>query len=430
VADALLVLEDGTAYPGRSFGASSETFGEIVFNTGMSGYQEVVTDPSYAGQIVVMTYPHQGNYGVNGDDPESARVQAAGMVVREASRRTSSWRAQRGLGDELEAAGVVGIEDLDTRELTLHIRERGAMRAAISTTDLDPRSLVERVREQPQMLGADLARSVSTPHVYAAADVVGPTALRAHGPGVSSGPWADQTNACLGEGFARGGAPPGGGVRGGRIHRVAAYDWGIKRNILRLLAANGCEATVFPAETPAEAVLGGSFDGVFLSNGPGDPAATRYAVDITRRLLGRISVFGICLGHQIVALAAGGKTYKLKFGHRGINQPVLNLDTGRVEVTSHNHGFAVAPRGWQPVVAGGGVPSLRDLGSSTEVLPTVVTDFGIAALTHWNLNDGTLEGLRFEGIPAFTVQYHPEAAPGPHDSRYLFDRFIELMEAS
>jgi carbamoyl-phosphate synthase small subunit len=394
VADALLVLEDGTAFPGRSFGAPSETFGEIVFNTGMSGYQEVVTDPSYAGQIVVMTYPHQGNYGVNGDDPESARVQAAGMVVREASRRPSSWRAQRGLGEELEAAGVVGIEDLDTRELTLHIRQRGAMRAAISTTDLDPRSLVERVREQPQMLGADLARSVSTPDVYAAADVVGPAAPRPDG----------------------------------RVFRVAAYDWGIKRNILRLLARNGCEATVFPAGMPAEAVLGGAFDGVFLSNGPGDPAATRYAVDITRKLLGRIPVFGICLGHQIVALAAGGRTYKLKFGHRGTNQPVLNLDTGRVEVTSHNHGFAVAPRGWQPVVAGGGVPILRDLGSSTEVLPTVVTDFGVAALTHWNLNDGTLEGLRFEGIPAFTVQYHPEAAPGPHDSRYLFDRFIELME--
>jgi carbamoyl-phosphate synthase small subunit len=394
VADALLVLEDGTAFPGRSFGAPSETFGEIVFNTGMSGYQEVVTDPSYAGQIVVMTYPHQGNYGVNGDDPESARVQAAGLVVREASRRTSSWRAQRGLGEELEAAGVVGIEDLDTRELTLHIRERGAMRAAISTTDLDPQSLVERVREQPQMLGADLARTVSTPEPYDARQVVGPTAPRPDG----------------------------------RMFRVAAYDWGIKRNILRLLAGSGCEATVFPAETPSEGVLGGSFDGVFLSNGPGDPAATRYAVDIARKLLGSIPVFGICLGHQIVALAAGGRTYKLKFGHRGTNQPVLNLDTGRVEVTSHNHGFAVAPRGWQPVVAGGGVPSLRDLGPSTEVLPAVVTDFGRATLTHWNLNDGTLEGLRFQGIPAFTVQYHPEAAPGPHDSRYLFDRFIELME--
>ncbi len=420
MADALLVLEDGTAFPGRSFGAPGETFGEIVFNTGMSGYQEVVTDPSYAGQIVVMTYPHQGNYGVNGDDPESARVQAAGLVVREAAHRPSSWRAERGLGDELAAGGTVGIEDIDTRELTLHIRERGAMRAAISTEDLDPPSLAERVREQPEMLGADLARGVSTAEPYEAASVVGPAAPR-----------SDR-----------------------RVLRVAAYDWGIKRNILRLLAANGCEATVFPAETPAEAVLGGGFDGVFLSNGPGDPAATRYAVAIARGLLGRIPVFGICLGHQIVALAAGGRTYKLKFGHRGANQPVLNLDTGRVEVTSHNHGFAVSPRGWQPVVAGGGVPVLGWGGSrgafrvgaeglprpgrgkgaggrgSPEDPPAVVTKFGRAALTHWNLNDGTLEGLRFEHVPAFTVQYHPEAAPGPHDSRYLFDRFIELLEGA
>jgi carbamoyl-phosphate synthase small subunit len=450
VADALLVLEDGTAFPGRSFGASSESFGEIVFNTGMSGYQEVVTDPSYAGQIVVMTSPHQGNYGTNGDDPESDRVQASGLVVREAARRASSWRAERGLGEELAAAGVVGIEDVDTRELTLHIRERGAMRAAISATDLDPRSLAERVRERPGMLGADLARTVSTSGPYEAADLVGPATPRSPGRGVvpeSSGAAGHQTSVRLEEGDLARGDTHG----ADRIYRVAAYDWGIKRNILRLLARNGCETTVFPAQTPTSEVLGGGFDGVFLSNGPGDPAATRYAVEIARSLLGTIPVFGICLGHQIMALAAGGKTYKLKFGHRGTNQPVLNLDTGRVENTSHNHGFAVAPRAWDPVVAGGGVPALgmggprgprlgaeglpragRGEGAGArgrpESPPRVVTRFGLAALTHWNLNDGTLEGLRFEGIPAFTVQYHPEAAPGPHDSRYLFDRFIELME--
>ena len=424
MADALLVLEDGTAFPGRSFGASGETFGEIVFNTAMSGYQEVMTDPSYAGQIVVMTYPHQGNYGTNGDDPESARVHAAGLVVREAARRASSWRSERGLDEELDGAGALGIDDVDTRALTLHIRERGAMRAAISTEDLEPRSLAERVREHQEVLGADLARTVSTARPYEARDVVGPAVPRA----------------------------------GGRVLRVAAYDWGIKRNILRLLAESGCETTVHPAQTPAQEVLAGGFDGVFLSNGPGDPAATRFAVEITRTLLGRTPVFGICLGHQIVALAAGGRTYKLKFGHRGANQPVLNLDAGRVEVTSHNHGFAVDPRGWHPVVSGGGLPGLPMRGAPgvrlgaegppragrgegaggrggpedppTSITPRVVTEFGLAALTHWNLNDGTLEGLRFEAIPAFTVQYHPEAAPGPHDSRYLFGRFIELMEGS
>ena len=419
MADALLVLEDGSAFPGRSFGASGETFGEIVFNTAMSGYQEVVTDPSYAGQIVVMTSPHQGNYGTNGDDPESGRVHAAGLVVREAARRPSSWRAERGLGQELEAAGVVGIDDVDTRALTLHIRERGAMRAGISTDDLEERSLAERVRAHPKMLGADLARTVTADAPYDAGRVVGPAHPRADG----------------------------------RTFRVAACDWGIKRNILRLLARNGCQTTVYPAETPAEEVLAGGFDGVFLSNGPGDPAATRYAVAITRGFLGRIPLFGICLGHQIVSLAAGGRTYKLKFGHRGANQPVLNVDTGRVEVTSHNHGFAVDPKAWPPVVSGGGLPVLPAGGAGgfrlgaeglpragqggragargrPEGPPSVVTEYGRASLTHWNLNDGTLEGLRFEGIPAFTVQYHPEAAPGPHDSRYLFDRFIELMEGS
>ncbi|HVM12300.1 MAG TPA: glutamine-hydrolyzing carbamoyl-phosphate synthase small subunit [Actinomycetota bacterium] len=374
---ALLCLEDGTWFEGRGFGAGGERFGEIVFNTAMSGYQEVLTDPSYASQIVVMTSPHQGNYGVNDEDAESDRIQVAGFAVREAARRSSSWRAERSLADELEAAGVVGIEDLDTRALTLHLRDRGALRGAISTEDLDPASLAERVRARPGMEGAELARSVSTTAPYAAADLVGPAVPRADG----------------------------------RTFRVAAYDWGLKRHILRCLAAAGCEVTVLPAEAPAEEALDG-FDGVFLSNGPGDPAATTYAVATVRRLLGRVPVFGICLGHQILSLAVGGRTYKLKFGHRGANQPVRDDDTGVVEVTSHNHGFAVDPDGWPR----------RDR--------VAETTHGPAALTHWNLNDGTLEGLRLLDVPAFAVQYHPEAAPGPHDSRSLFDRFVTLMEAS
>jgi len=381
VTEALLVLEDGTAFRGAAFGAEGEAFGEVVFNTGMSGYQEVLTDPSYERQIVVMTAPHVGNCGVNGEDPESARVRVAGFVVREAARRPSSWRSERSLDEYLGGAGVVGIEGLDTRALTLHIREAGSMRAAISTEDLDPGSLVGRVREEPGMLGADLARTVSTGRPFEAGEVVGP-------------------------------AVP----RHGRPFRVAALDWGLKRNSLRLLARSGCETIVYPALTPAAEVV--RFDGVFLSNGPGDPAATAYAVETARALLGRVPVFGICLGHQVMGRAIGGSTYKLTFGHRGANQPVLDVDTGRVEVTSHNHGFAVDPTAW-----GGGSPFPIEPDE-----PAVVrTGAGRAALTHWNLNDGTLEGMRLLDVPAFSVQYHPEAAPGPHDSAYLFDRFVELM---
>ncbi|HEX2031113.1 MAG TPA: glutamine-hydrolyzing carbamoyl-phosphate synthase small subunit [Actinomycetota bacterium] len=386
---ALLALEDGTTFPGRSLGASGETFGEVVFNTGMSGYQEVLTDPSYARQIVVMTYPHQGNYGVNAEDAESWGVRVAGFVVREAARRPSSWRAQRALGEYLAEAGVVGIDDLDTRSLTLHIREAGAMRAGISTDDLDPGSLVERVRRQPGMAGADLARTVSTERPYV---------------GDGQGP-----------------------VR----FRVAAFDWGLKRNSLRLLARSGCATTVYPALTPAEEVLREGFDGVFLSNGPGDPAATPYAVETARRLLGRVPVFGICLGHQVLARALGGSTYKLRFGHRGANQPVVDLDTARVAVTSHNHGFAVDPAGWEAASSrsrGGGDPTTAV--AAMRGTPVVHTNFGRVALTHWNLNDGVLEGLRCVDVPAFSVQYHPEAAPGPHDSVELFDRFTALMEAA
>jgi carbamoyl-phosphate synthase small subunit len=377
VTDALLVLEDGTALRGSAFGAEGEAFGEAVFNTGMSGYQEVLTDPSYAGQVVAMTAPQQGNYGTDPDDAESGRVHVSGFVVREAARRPSNWRTVRSLNEELSACGITGIEGVDTRRLTLRLRERGAMRCGLSTLDLDAGSLLERVRVQRGMEGADLAKVVSTTEAYPAPELVGP-ASHTFGP----------------------------------VYRVAAYDFGLKRNILRHLAAAGIEATVFPATTPAREVLAGGFDGVFLSNGPGDPAATSYGIEACRGVLGTVPVFGICLGHQLLGLALGGRTYKLSFGHRGLNQPVQDRRTGRVEVTSHNHGFAVDPGGWP-----------RDADAAE-------TAFGRAELTHWNLNDGTLEGLRCRDVPALSVQYHPEAAPGPHDARYLFDEFRALMAAA
>jgi carbamoyl-phosphate synthase small subunit len=386
--NALLVLEDGSTFRGRGFGAEGETFGEAVFNTAMSGYQEVLTDPSYADQVVTMTYPHQGNYGLNGEDLESSRMHVAGFAVREAARRASSWRALRGLREVLEGAAVIGIEGIDTRRLTLRIRQGGAMRCGISTVDLDAGSMLGKVRDQPGMEGADLARRVSTPAPYEASAIVGPA-------------WTGS----------------------GRVFRVAAYDYGIKRNILRRLAASGCEVTVFPAATPAGEVLRGGFDGVFLSNGPGDPAATTYGIEACRQLLGWVPVFGICLGHQLLARALGFATYKMRFGHRGVNQPVLDTETGRVEITSHNHGFAVDPRS----------VDRHPLEGSGEVGPAaadreIVTAFGRVLLTHWNLNDGTVEGLRCLSVPAFSVQYHPEAAPGPHDAGYLFSRFRALME--
>jgi carbamoyl-phosphate synthase small subunit len=373
---ALLVLEDGTTFRGTTFGADGETFGEMVFNTGMTGYQETLTDPSYCRQIVAMTAPHIGNTGINDEDPESRRIWVSGYVVREPARMASSWRSQRSLQDELAAQGVTGIAIAGTRMLTRHLRTQGAMRAGISAVTEDPDALLARVLASPAMAGADLAREVSTAESY----VVRP--------------------------------PAGTPVR----YRVAAIDLGIKTATPRSMAALGCEVHVLPATTSAAEILAASPDGVFFSNGPGDPAAAGYAVAAMRGVLAeRVPLFGICLGSQILGRALGLGTYKLRFGHRGVNQPVQDVRTGRVQITSHNHGFAVAMPG-TGAAADRGTPGRFE------------TAFGPAEITHVNLNDGVVEGLRLLDLPAFSVQYHPEAAPGPHDASGLFTEFCELME--
>jgi carbamoyl-phosphate synthase small subunit len=382
---ALLVLEDGLTFRGAGYGAEGETFGEMVFNTGMTGYQETLTDPSYRGQIVAMTAPHIGNTGVNDADPESRRIWVSGYVVREPARIFSSWRAVRGLEDELRDQGITGIAITGTRALTRHLRERGAMRAAISTREADPARLLERVLASPPMAGADLAREVSTAQAY----VVSP--------------------------------PAGTPAR----YRVAAVDLGIKAATPRSLAELGCEVTVLPAATTAGQILASGPDGVFFSNGPGDPAAAGYAVEAMRGVLAAgLPVLGICLGSQVMGRAIGLDTYKLRFGHRGVNQPVQDLRTGRVQITSHNHGFAVA----MPGTAGGAGAAAWRPGERIGEPARFDTAFGPAAVTHLNLNDGVVEGLRLLDAPAFSVQYHPEAAPGPHDAAGLFGDFCELME--
>jgi carbamoyl-phosphate synthase small subunit len=355
---AILVLEDGRTFHGASFGAEGEAFGEIVFNTSMSGYQEILTDPSYAGQIVCMTYPLIGNYGVNGEDVESRRPWAEGFVVREASRIASNWRSTETLDSYLKRNNIVGIEHIDTRALVRHIRDKGAMRSAISTVDLDRDSLLEKVLASPPMENRELATAVTV---------------------------SDEFD-----------YPAAGEAQ----YHIVAYDFGVKTNSLREFAKFGCRVTVVPADTSADKVLALEPDGIFLSNGPGDPASMTTVVNEIKKLTeSNVPMFGICLGHQILGQVFGGETFKMKFGHRGGNQPIKNLDTGKIEIASHNHGFAV---------------DRKSLPADVEV-------------THINLNDDTVAGLRHKKLPVFSVQYHPESAPGPHDSEYLFERFVELI---
>jgi carbamoyl-phosphate synthase small subunit len=362
----IIALEDGRIFEGNSFAGSGERYGEMVFNTSMTGYQEILTDPSYKGQIVTMTYPLIGNYGVNEEDIESERSQVEGFVVKEYSRIYSNWRAKKSLEDYLKEHNIIGIEGVDTRALTKHIRTQGTMRAVISTVDLDPESLVAKAKASPGLIGRDLVKEVTCKEVQ-------------------------------GSRFK---------VQGSKF-KVVAMDFGIKHNILRMLADVGCNVTIVPAYTPLDQILVMKPDGIFLSNGPGDPAGVPYAIETVKNLIYRLPItdyrlpiFGICLGHQILGLALGGKTYKLKFGHRGGNQPVKDLVTGKIDITSQNHGFCVD------------IDSLN----KDEV-----------EITHINSNDQTLEGMRHKKLPIFSVQYHPEASPGPHDASYLFDKFTELM---
>ena len=370
---ALLVLADGTTFEGEAFGTVGETVGEVVFNTSMTGYQEILTDPSYKGQIVTMTYPLIGNYGVNLEDLESRRPFVEGFIVKEGSGLFSNWRSAKSLDEFLKGYGIVGIQGVDTRALTRHIRDVGAQEGVISSLDLDPRRLLEKARASPGLNGRDLVKEVTCEGIY-----------QWH-----QGEWQ------LDSGYPIY-APEGRGPS----YSVVAYDCGIKFNILRQLVSVGCSVTVVPADISSETVLDLNPDGIFLSNGPGDPEGVPYFTEAVKKLIGVKPIFGICLGHQILGLAFGGRTYKLKFGHRGANQPVMDLTTGKVEITCQNHGFAV---------------DARSLPKEVEV-------------THINLNDRTIEGLQHKELPIFSVQYHPEASPGPHDASYLFKRFVQMME--
>jgi len=367
---ALLALQDGTVFEGFSFGAEGEIWGEVVFNTSLTGYQEILTDPSYRGQIVTMTYTHIGNYGTNIQDIEARKPFLSGFIVRERTDQPSNWRAEKDLDTYLKENGIVGIEGIDTRALTRILRDWGSQMGIISTINLDPWSLARKAKDLPSIVGKDLVREVTCEKPYE---------------------WTEKEIDIYGLSLSE---------PGNKKYHVVVYDFGVKRNILRILVSNGCKVTVVPASTPAEDVLSLNPDGILLSNGPGDPSAVSYAIENTRKLIGKKPIFGICLGHQIIALALGGRTFKLRFGHHGGNQPVKDLATGKVEITAQNHNFAV---------------DIESLGGEMEV-------------THINLNDHTLEGMRHKEYPLFSVQYHPEASPGPHDSRYLFGRFINLMK--
>ncbi|BCS98129.1 carbamoyl-phosphate synthase small chain [Desulfoluna limicola] len=372
---ALLALEDGRIFSCRSFTGPGEVGGEVVFNTSMTGYQEILTDPSYRGQMVTMTYPLIGNYGVNRGDVESSRIQASALIVREYQDDYSNWQADMSLADYLKASDVVGIDELDTRALTLHLRTKGAMRGIISTDVANPEALVEKAKALPSMEGCDLASQVTTEKAYR---------LVKDTPVYINEPLSADLFAARGE-----------------KKSVVALDFGIKFNIIRLLEASSCEVIVVPATTPADVVKAMNPDGVFLSNGPGDPEPVLYAVETVKSLIGFRPIFGICLGHQIMSIALGGKTYKLKFGHRGGNQPVQNTATEKVEITSQNHGFA----------------------ADMDSLANADVD-----VSHINLNDRTVEGLRHRVHPVLSVQYHPEASPGPNDAQYLFDEFVSMMD--